>query len=154
MNAVSTKPYLIRAIYEWCVDQDLTPHIVVKVDPHVRVPTGYTRDGQIVLNLSPNATAQLQMGNEAITFQARFGGVAHSLYVPVANVLGIYAAQTGQGMAFEVIDLEDELFEDEEADSESAITSGQAEAGEEGDDDTPPDDTPPRQRPGFLKVVK
>ena len=152
MNAVSTKPYLIRAIYEWCVDQDLTPHIVVKVDTHVRVPAGYTRDGQIVLNLSPNATAQLQMGNEVITFQARFGGVTHSLYVPVANVLGIYAAQTGQGMAFEVIDLEDELFEDEEDESESAIP-GQADAGDDGDD-APPDGTPPRQRPGFLKVVK
>ena len=152
MNAVSTKPYLIRAIYEWCVDQDLTPHIVVKVDAHVRVPAGYTRDGQIVLNLSPNATAQLQMGNEAITFQARFGGVAHSLYVPVHNVLGIYAAQTGQGMAFEVIDLEEELFEDEEAESEGAIVPAQADDGS--DDDTPPDDTPPRPRPGFLKVVK
>lgn len=100
MTTASTKPYLMRAIWEWCVDQGFTPYIAVKVDEHTRVPPGFARDDQIVLNLSSDATGQLQMGNELITFQARFGGVAHSLAVPVDNVLAIYARENGQGMAF------------------------------------------------------
>jgi len=101
MTTVSTKPYLVRAIYEWCVDQGLTPHIAVVVDERVVVPPGYSREGQIVLNLGPDATNNLAMGNEAITFQARFGGVSHSLFIPTANVLAVYARENGQGMAFE-----------------------------------------------------
>ncbi|MBO4329135.1 MAG: ClpXP protease specificity-enhancing factor [Rhodocyclaceae bacterium] len=104
MNAatlLSAKPYLIRAIYEWCLDQGFTPHIACVVDENVRVPAGYARDGQIVLNIGPEATHHFVIGNEAITFQARFGGVAHSLYIPVGHVAAIYAAHNGQGMAFE-----------------------------------------------------
>ena len=102
MSMVSTKPYLIRAIYEWCVDQGFTPYLATVVDEHTRVPPGYAKDGQIVLNVGPEATHQLAMENEFISFQARFGGVQHSLLVPVANVLAIYARENGQGMAFEV----------------------------------------------------
>lgn len=101
MTTVSTKPYLLRAIWEWCVDQGFTPYVATLVDEHTRVPPGYARDGQIVLNLSPDATGQLQMANDYISFQARFGGVAHSLVIPVANVIAIYARENGQGMAFE-----------------------------------------------------
>lgn len=97
----STKPYLIRAIHEWCVDNSLTPYIVVRVDQRTRVPMQHVRDGQIVLNIAPYATGGLQISNDEITCQARFSGVAQSLYVPVGQVLAIYARETGQGMAFE-----------------------------------------------------
>jgi len=101
MTNISTKPYLLRAIFEWCVDQGFTPHIAVLVDERTVVPAGYAQDGQIVLNLGSEATQQLVMGNDLITFQARFGGVAHALSVPVSNVLAIYARENGHGMAFE-----------------------------------------------------
>ena len=98
----STKPYLLRAIHEWCVDQGFTPYLNVVVDAHTRVPHQYVKDGQIVLNLGPEATHQLLMGNEIISFTARFSGVAQALSIPVANVAAIYARENGQGMAFEV----------------------------------------------------
>jgi stringent starvation protein B len=98
---VTTKPYLIRAIYEWCADQGFTPYLAVAVDARTRVPREYVKDGQIVLNVAADATGQLQMGNEEITFQARFNGVAFPVSVPVAAVAAIYARENGQGMAFE-----------------------------------------------------
>lgn len=98
----STKPYLIRAIHEWCIDQGYTPYLTVIVSDHTRVPREYVNDGQIVLNLSPEATHQLVMGNELITFSARFNGVAQGLSIPIDNVAAIYARENGQGMAFEV----------------------------------------------------
>jgi stringent starvation protein B len=98
---VTTKPYLIRAIYEWCSDQGFTPYLAVAVDARTRVPREYVKDGQIVLNVAADATGQLQMGNEEITFQARFNGVAFPVSVPVAAVAAIYARENGQGMAFE-----------------------------------------------------
>ena len=99
----STKPYLLRAIHEWCVDQGFTPYLNVVVDTHTRVPRQYVKDGQIVLNLGPEATHQLLMGNEIISFTARFSGVAQTLSIPVANVAAIYARENGQGMAFDVV---------------------------------------------------
>ena len=101
--AVTTKPYLIRAIHEWCLEQGYTPYLNVAVDGATRVPREFVKDGQIVLNLSPEATHQLVMGNESITFSARFSGVAQSLYVPVAAVAAVYARENGQGMAFDVV---------------------------------------------------
>ncbi|WP_126444725.1 ClpXP protease specificity-enhancing factor [Sulfuricystis multivorans] len=97
-----TKPYLIRAIYEWCVDNGCTPYLVVQVDARTRVPREYVRDGQIVLNISPEATHHLALGNDEITFQTRFGGALFQVSVPVATVAAIYARENGQGMAFEV----------------------------------------------------
>jgi len=98
----STKPYLIRAIFEWCVDQGFTPYVAVSVDARTEVPRSYVRDNQIVLNLSPDAVHQLVLGNEFLTCSARFGGVAQSISVPVENVSAVYARENGQGMAFEV----------------------------------------------------
>lgn len=98
----STKPYLIRAIHEWCVDNGLTPYLVVQVDAHTRVPREYVRDGQIVLNISPEATHRLVMGNDEIVFQTRFSGAPFQVSVPVPTVAAIYARENGQGMAFEV----------------------------------------------------
>lgn len=100
-QASSTKPYLIRAIHEWCVDNSFTPHIVVQVNERTRVPLQHVRAGQIVLNIAPYATGGLQISNDEVTCQARFGGVAQSLYVPMSQILAIYARENGQGMAFE-----------------------------------------------------
>lgn len=106
LKLASTKPYLIRAIHEWCVDQGYTPYLTVVVDGNTRVPREYVKEGQIVLNLGPEATHQLAMGNELITFSARFSGVSQALSIPVANVAAIYARENGQGMAFDVVPAE------------------------------------------------
>ncbi|HQR02649.1 MAG: ClpXP protease specificity-enhancing factor [Proteobacteria bacterium] len=97
----STRPYLIRAIYEWCVDQGFTPYLQATPDAASRVPQQFVREGVIVFNVSPTATHQLQIGNEEVTFQARFNGVAFPVLLPVSSVTAIYARENGQGMAFE-----------------------------------------------------
>ena len=102
MSSVSTKPYLLRALYDWCVDQGLTPYIAVVVDERTGVPKQYVKDGQIILNVGREAVHQLVMGNELITCSARFGGVAQELSIPVDCVAAIYARENGHGMAFEV----------------------------------------------------
>ena len=138
MTDAGTKPYLIRAIHEWCCDNGFTPYIAVIADERARVPREFVRDGQIVLNVSPTAVRQLHMDNEAVSFEGRFGGVPHTLYVPIAAILGVYARENGQGMVF---DLEEPLEADDEV--------------EPGDDSPPPGSEPPRPtgRPS-LKVVK
>ncbi|MGE6530913.1 ClpXP protease specificity-enhancing factor [Pseudomonas sp. NPDC077382] len=99
----SSRPYLVRALYEWIVDNDCTPHLLVNADhAGVQVPDGFASDGQIVLNVAPSAVRQLQMDNQAISFEGRFGGVPHSLHVPSAAIMAIYARENGQGMVFEV----------------------------------------------------
>ncbi|MEN9759120.1 MAG: hypothetical protein RL676_269 [Pseudomonadota bacterium] len=98
----STKPYLIRAIHEWCSDNGLTPYIAVSVNEHVRVPREHVRNGEIVLNVGMLATDKLQITNRDITFHARFSGRVHDIMVPIDNVVAIYAKETGNGMAFEV----------------------------------------------------
>ena len=101
MSEVSTKPYLLRAIYEWCTDNGYTPHIAVVVDGGTRVPMQFVKNGEIVLNISFDATSNLKMDNDSVHFSARFGGVSRDILVPVANVIAIYARENGQGMAFE-----------------------------------------------------
>ncbi len=102
MTEISTKPYMLRAIYEWCTDNGYTPYIAVKVNQFCQVPMAFVKNGEIVLNVSFGATKGLKMDNESISFSARFGGVARDIYVPVDNVLAIYASENGQGMAFDV----------------------------------------------------
>lgn len=102
MAEVSTKPYLIRAIYEWCNDAGFTPYVAVAVDESVRVPMEFVKNGEIVLNVSALATSRLQIDNEAISFQARFGGLPREVFVPMVRVIAVYARENGQGMAFEV----------------------------------------------------
>ncbi len=97
----STKPYLVRAIHEWCTDNGLTPYLAVSVTQGVKVPMEHVRDGEIVLNISMLATDKLQLQNDAVTFQARFSGRVHQVYVPIDNIAAIYAKETGSGMAFE-----------------------------------------------------
>lgn len=97
-----SRPYIIRAIYEWIVDNDCTPHLLVDANhPTVEVPSSYVTDGQIVLNVSPTAVVSLQMGNDAVSFNGRFGGQPRDVYVPIAAILGIYARENGQGMVFD-----------------------------------------------------
>ena len=133
MSLPSTKPYLLRAIHEWCCDNAYTPYISVAVDDAVRVPREYVRDGQIVFNIGYEATGQFAIANDAITFQARFGGVAREIYIPVGNVLAIYAKENGAGMAFEP-----------ESESDS---KGDNEVGDSSADETPePPPAPTRPR--------
>jgi stringent starvation protein B len=97
----STKPYLLRAVYEWCVDNGYTPQISVTVDARTRVPVEHVRDGEIVINIGPLAANRLKMGNDILECQTRFSGVAKDLVIPVAAITAIYARETGQGMQFE-----------------------------------------------------
>ena len=96
----STRPYLIRALHEWCSDNGFTPHVAVKVDDSVQVPREYVSNGEIVLNIGLDATSGLQLGNDFIEFKARFGGQPREILVPVGRVIAIYARENGQGMAF------------------------------------------------------
>ncbi len=99
-DSTSTRPYLIRALYEWCSDNGFTPYVAVRVDDSVQVPREYVKDGEIVLNISYDATSALQLGNDFIEFKARFGGQPREIIVPVGRVIAIYARENGQGMAF------------------------------------------------------
>ena len=101
MPEVSAKPYLVRALFDWCNDCGYTPYVTVAVSEQVVVPAEYVKDGEIVLNISPLATNRLTISNELLEFQARFGGVAREVRVPVEFIRAIYARETGQGMAFE-----------------------------------------------------
>ena len=98
----TTKPYMMRAIHEWCLDNALTPHLLVVVNAQTKVPKAFVKDGEIVLNLSYSATKDLSIENDAVVFSARFGGVSQSLYVPIDAVKGIFARENGQGMFFEL----------------------------------------------------
>lgn len=99
-GATSTRPYLIRALYEWCADNGFTPYLAVQVDDTVQVPREYVKDGEIVLNVSVDATSGLQIGNEIVAFSARFAGKSREIMVPIDRVIAIYARENGQGMAF------------------------------------------------------
>lgn len=140
----STKPYLIRALHEWCVDNGLTPHLLVAVNAQTRVPMAYVKDGEIVLNLNYSATKDLLIGNEAITFSARFGGVSNNLYVPMDAVRGVFARENGQGMFFEV----------EVEEGFSAEGNAPSEAGSPEMETEMPEKTPPATKKPSLKLVK
>ena len=107
LDTSSTRPYLIRALYEWCTDNALTPYVVVVVNEQVLVPREFVKDGEIVLNISFDATSALQLGNEFIEFKARFGGVPRDIVVPISQVAAIFAKENGQGMVFEPENPED-----------------------------------------------
>ena len=100
MAEKSTKPYLIRAIHEWCSDSNFTPYLSVKVDANTRVPVEYVKNGEIVLNVSYDATHRLTIGNDVVQFSARFNGVSRECSIPIEAVLGIFARENGQGLFF------------------------------------------------------
>ena len=100
MSELSTKPYLIRAIYEWCADSSFTPYLSVKVDQNTRVPLEHVKNGEIVLSMSQQATRNLTIGNELIQFSARFNGVSREIAIPVYAVQGVFARENGRGVFF------------------------------------------------------
>ena len=101
MSEQSAKPYLVRALYEWCVEQGYTPYLAVRVDPQTRVPVQFVKDGEIVLNVGPLATHKLTMDNGWVLFNARFNGTSQEVAVPFTAVIGIFAKETGYGMGFQ-----------------------------------------------------
>jgi stringent starvation protein B len=143
----STKPYLIRAIHEWCVDEGLTPYLAVQVDERTRVPKEFVRDGQIVLNVSAEATHQLAMGNEEITFQTRFNGASFPVIVPVDAVVAIYARENGQGMAFEATSVATTSDENEKVGADETASGDADEAADSQHEAT-------TKRSGHLTLVK
>lgn len=156
------RPYLLRAFYEWLLDNQLTPHLVVDVTlPGVHVPMEYARDGQIVLNIAPRAVGNLELANNEVRFNARFGGVPRQVFVPMAAVLAIYARENGAGTMFEPeasYDEEGESHNDiEQLPSDSEIVmqviDGDRPDHDE-DDNNPDDDPPPRGGRPALRVVK
>src|SRR5690606_13655347 len=161
MQETSTKPYLLRALHEWCTDNGYTPHIVVTVDANTVVPRGHIQDGQITLNIGHLATNRLVMGNDYIEFQTRFGGVTEDIFVPVAAVSAIYARETGAGMGFDVVESEPypgSNLAPEETSTPAAAASGlksvqgsAKSAGDSSEGSSPSDDDPKRPR---LKIVK
>ena len=160
----SQRPYLLRAIHEWISDNGMTPHLLVNSEfPGVHVPPGTAKDGKVVLNIAERAVGQLSLGNDYITFGARFGGVAHEVFVPVAAVLAIYSRETGQGMA-----LPEEAGDDDAASPApvpapadapkrpvlSAVPAADSNDGNEDDDEPPPSDPSGGPRRPQLRVVK
>jgi len=101
MSEQSAKPYLVRALYEWCVEQGYTPYLAVRVNSKTRVPAAFVKNGEIVLNVGPLATHQLKMDNDWVLFNARFNGASQEVAVPFAAVIGIFAKETGYGMGFQ-----------------------------------------------------
>ncbi|PHV08942.1 ClpXP protease specificity-enhancing factor [Janthinobacterium sp. BJB412] len=161
MPDISTKPYMLRAIYEWCTDSGYTPYLAVKVDAGTTVPMEYVKKGEIVLNISFGATSGLKMDNDSIRFHARFGGVSREIYVPVNNVLAIYANENGQGMAFEPPVAGGEPGEPAEPPQQSApapalaaVPSSQNEARSEAASGPGGDDEPPKKggRPTLTRI--
>ena len=148
MQESSTKPYLLRALHEWCSDNGYTPHIVVTVDSNTVVPPAHIQDGQITLNIGTLATNQLVLGNEYIEFQARFSGATEHIFVPVAAVSALYARETGAGMGFEV---QESVPYPGTVDSGSSITAQPSESADSNSDSGPDDDAP---KPPRLKIVK
>ncbi|UXY15262.1 ClpXP protease specificity-enhancing factor [Chitiniphilus purpureus] len=144
MPSVSTKPYLIRAIHEWCSDHGFTPYLVVAVRSKMQVPMEYVKNGEIVLNISYNATRNLTLGNDYVSFSARFNGVSREIVIPVGAVVSIFSRENGEGMGFEYEGVPEDL-----ADNAPATVDGESGDG--------PDDEPPRPTGGGrpqLRVVK
>ncbi|MBE0615566.1 MAG: ClpXP protease specificity-enhancing factor [Burkholderiales bacterium] len=136
MQELSTKPYLMRAIYDWCVDSGYTPYLTVTVDALTRVPMEYVKDGQIVLNIGPIAVERFKIGGEFIEFSARFNGSGREILIPVGSVSAIYARENGQGLSFEVTPAE-------VAGSEPPVDSR---------DEPPPEPPRPSRKPSLRRV--
>ena len=138
----STKPYLMRAIYDWCVDSGYTPYLSVTVDSVTRVPMEYVKDGQIVLNIGPVAVERFKIGNELIEFSARFNGAGREISIPIGAVSAIYARENGQGLSFEVTP------------ADAAASTQSADAGDSGEHghETPPEPPRPSGKPSLRRV--
>ena len=151
MSEQSAKPYLVRAICEWCADNGLTPYLAVKVDSRTRVPMAFVKNGEIVLNVSATATRRLTIDNDSVQFNARFSGVSQEVSVPMSAVTGIFAKETGYGFAFAVAAVQDPA---------AALTTATAPqepgiaAGTNGTAGNGKTDEKPKARPSHLQVIK
>nr|WP_282575865.1 ClpXP protease specificity-enhancing factor [Vibrio cyclitrophicus] len=160
-NMTPRRPYMLRAFYEWLVDNELTPHLVVEATlPGVRVPEEFVQDGQIILNIAPRAVGQLELGNEAVTFSARFSGRPHSVIVPLYAVQAIYARENGAGTMFEPEEAYMEAFEEgieespfEESEKGPSLSVATADVDAEEPDSDPEPPRPAKGRPS-LRVIK
>jgi stringent starvation protein B len=165
LESTSTRPYLIRALYDWCTDNGLTPYVAVLVDETVQVPREYVKNGEIVLNISFDATSSLKLGNDFIEFKARFAGTAREIMVPVSRVIAIYARENGQGMAFPVPVAGASAEEPSRPSPLSSVTAAGASSEDEakivqlvspepGSPDAGPDGEPPRPPAGPRPALK
>ncbi len=150
-ESTSTRPYLIRALYEWCTDNGFTPYVAVSVNDKVQVPREYVKNGEIVLNISFDATTGLKLGNDFIEFKARFAGTAREIMVPVDQVMAIYARENGQGMAFPQVPPSAETAE---APSAAGLTRVESDQGAQAshDEPNPPRPTSSGPRPTLTRV--
>jgi len=155
-QGTSTRPYLIRALHDWCTDNGFTPYVAVYVDASVQVPMEYVKNNEIVLNVGFEATSSLQLGNEFIEFKARFGGTSREIVVPVDHVIAIYARENGQGMAFEpeleAVEDASVAVQDPSADVVQDMSDTTAELRRERSAEPQPPARPPRG--SHLKIVK
>jgi len=152
-DASSTRPYLLRALHEWCTDNGYTPYVAVAVDETVQVPMEFVKKGEIVLNVGYDATAGMKLGNEFIEFKARFGGVPREIIIPVNRVMAIYARENGQGMSFPMSTTTDAVVAPKKSvparPSLSAVETPHVEGVS---DDEPPTPTTPSGRPTLTRV--
>ncbi|MGC9163749.1 MAG: ClpXP protease specificity-enhancing factor [Thiomonas sp.] len=169
-HTTSTKPYLIRALYEWCTDNGLTPYIAVRVGAGARVPMEFVKNGEIVFNISFDATSGLHIGNDDIRFKARFGGVARDILIPIGQVTAIYARETSQGMAFPAetdhpqpdadhVDASTAVDQHEQAPGATSAAAPArlrpVESASTGQTDSTPDEPPPSApRPGGARLTR
>jgi stringent starvation protein B len=140
MSDPTTKPYLMRAIYDWCVDSGYTPYLSVTVGPATRVPMEYVKDGQIVLNIGPVAVDRFKLGNEMIEFSARFNGAGRDISIPIGSVSAIYSRENGQGLSFDV------------GDGDATASAPEARARDAAPDETPPEPPRPSGKPSLRRV--
>lgn len=145
MQMTSNRPYLVRAFYDWIVDNNCTPYLVVDATQvGVKVPPQYVQNGQIVLNVNPGAIGNLELGNDAIRFNARFGGNPFAIYVPLKAVLAIYARENGAGT----------MFSPEEYDDEESLEEVEFSEDVSSNTEEPTPDPEPPKKGGHLRVVK
>ncbi len=153
-DASSTRPYLLRALHEWCTDSGLTPYLAVLVDETVQVPLEYVKNGEIVLNVGYDATSGMTLGNDYIEFKARFGGVPRDIIIPVNRVMAIYARENGQGMAFPMQASSDAAIppSKKSLSSRPTLSAVQTHHEESDSDDEPPTPTTPPTRPALTRI--
>jgi stringent starvation protein B len=152
-DATSTRPYLLRAMHEWCTDSGFTPYVAVFVDETVQVPMEYVKNGEIVLNVGYDATAGMTLGNEFIEFKARFGGVPREIIIPINRVMAIYARENGQGMSFPMNTASDAVAVPKKSvPARPALSAVETPHAEGGADDEPHPPTSPSGRPTLTRV--
>ena len=153
-DASSTRPYLLRALHEWCTDSGFTPYVAVLVDETVQVPMEYVKNGEIVLNVGYDATAGMTLGNEYIEFKARFGGVPREIIIPVNRVMAIYARENGQGMSFPMSSISNETVpvQKKSTPARPVLSAVETSHADSGSDDEPHPPTSPSGRPALTRV--